>query len=91
MIEHRAGRQRRLALFLRAAAGLTLVLAVLGATLPDRGRDKAGAAMVAVLVAAPAIRSAWLARRWLRKGDRRYAATAILVLAIVATGAVLAR
>jgi hypothetical protein len=90
MIEHRVGRQRRLALFLRVAAVVTLVLALLGAALPDPARDTAGTAMVVVLVGAPAVRSAWLARRWLGKGDRRYAATAALVMAIVASGAVIA-
>lgn len=86
----RAGRQARLLVFLQAAAVAVFVLAVASMVLPGEAGDVIGVAMVAVLVAAPAVRVAWLARRWLAKGDRRFAVAALLLLVVLAVGATIA-
>lgn len=87
----RVDRQRRLARFLRIAAGATFALAALALALPGRSGEMAGFAVVAVLVATPLARLAWLGRRWLRKGDRRFALVAALLGVIILAGAVLGR
>jgi hypothetical protein len=63
---------------------------VVGVLLPDRVGTAASAIAVSIVVAVPLIRVAWLAIRWYRRGDRRYAAVAAGLLLIVAMGSVLA-
>jgi len=87
----RVDRQRRLARFLRVGAVITFVVAVAALVAPGRAGTSFGVAMVGVLVAVPLIRLAWLARRWLRKGDRRFALVALLLALIVSAGAFLGR
>ena len=66
------------------------VLAAVGLALPGRvGRDVATAAVV-VVVAAPLLRVVWLIVAWWRGGDRRFVAVGLVLLAVVATGFVLA-
>ncbi|HUF33728.1 MAG TPA: hypothetical protein VMN58_11035 [Acidimicrobiales bacterium] len=77
-------RHRGLALALRVASWVTLVLAVVGATAPGDAGEAAAQAMVVLLIAAPTGRVAWLAVRWLRKGDRRYGLRALLLVSVVA-------
>jgi uncharacterized membrane protein len=45
---------------------------------------------VSVLVAAPLVRVVWLVRRWLARGDRRYAAVGVAVLVVIAGGVLIA-
>lgn len=89
-LDPRTGRQRRLVVFLQAASITVFVLAVASMAAPGDTGEGLGVAMVVVLVAAPAIRVAWLARRWFAKGDRRFAAAAALLLLVLATGAAVA-
>jgi hypothetical protein len=77
---------RALRLFSRVAFGAALA----GVVLPDPAGEAASAVAVAVVVAAPLVRVAWLAVRWYRRGDRRYAAVAAALLLIVGLGSVLA-
>lgn len=86
-----ADRQRRLARFLRVGAIVAFVTAALGLVLPGQVGAVFGVAMVSVLVAVPLVRLGWLARRWLRKGDRRFAMVALLLTVIIAAGAFLGR
>lgn len=86
-----ADRQRRLARFLRIGAIAAFVTAVTALVLPDRAGTAVGVAMVCVLVAVPLVRLGWLARRWLRKGDRRFALVALLLAVIISAGAFLGR
>ena len=69
-----------------ACAVAALVLGALGATLPDDAGTAAATAAVTVVIAAPLLRVAWLSGRWLRKGDVRFAALAVVLLAVVGTG-----
>ena len=85
----RADRQRRLARFLRIAVALTFAVAVAALVLPGRAGTALGVAMVTMLVAVPLIRLAWLARRWLRKGDRRFAVVSVVLAVIISAGALL--
>lgn len=89
--DHRAGRQRRLARFLRLAAIATFALAVAAVVLPGRVGRASGTLVVVVLVAVPLVRLAWLGRRWLRKGDRRFAFVAALLGLIILAGSILGR
>lgn len=86
----RVDRFRALAGLLREALVAVAVLAAGGLLLPgELGRWSATAAVV-LLVVVPLARVAWFARRWWVRGDRRYAGVALGVLAVVATGALLA-
>jgi hypothetical protein len=85
----RVGRQRHLTGFLRIATVVVLAAAGLGVLLPpDPGRS-AATVMVGLLIAIPLIRLLWLALRWLHKGDRRFAALALLLVLLVGVGALL--
>lgn len=71
-----------------------LVLIALGAAAallaPGPWGTAAGWSMVGVLIAAPLLRVLWLVHRWVRRGDPRYAAVGVGVLAVVAVGTALA-
>ena len=73
-----------------AFAIAALVLGVLGATLPDDAGTATATAAVGVVIAAPLVRVAWLSGRWLRKGDVRFAALAVVLLGVVGTGVAIA-
>lgn len=49
-----------------------------------------GVGAVVVLVAAPLIRVGWLVGGWWHQGDRRFAAAGVVLLSIVAAGALIA-
>ncbi|MEI2698885.1 MAG: hypothetical protein V9E94_11230 [Microthrixaceae bacterium] len=66
------------------------VLAAGGALLPGGVGRWSGAAAIVVLVTAPLVRVVWLVRRWMSRGDPRFAAVGCGVLAIIAAGVVLA-
>ena len=74
---------------LRFSLILTLVLAAVG-LLPGPSGVVAGTAAVAVVTATPLLRVAWLAARWWRAGDHRYALIALALLSVVASGAIAA-
>jgi hypothetical protein len=86
----RRDRQRVLALYLRVALGCVLLLALATAVLPDSVSDGVGGAMIAVLILAPIGRVVWFLVRWTRRGDRRYAAAAVALLLVMASGLLLA-
>lgn len=86
----RRGRFDALSRSMTAAMVLASAAAVLGVLLPGRAGELAGLVMVVVLVATPLARVLWLVGRWFRRGDPRYAAVGVGVLAIVAAGALLA-
>jgi hypothetical protein len=83
------GRSRHpgLARALRTTTVLTLALALAGSTIGGDVGTAAGTAMVALLIAAPTGRVAWLGVRWFRKGDRRFALRAAALVAVVAGAA----
>jgi hypothetical protein len=85
----RQRRQEVLAQSLRVASALAFVLAVLGTAPGDAGRLGRGA-MLAVVMCAPLLRTAWLGVRWWRRGDGRHAAVSAVVLGIVGAGALVA-
>ena len=87
----RAGRQRRLARFLRVAAYATFALAAAALVLPGEAGTAAGTLVVAVLVGVPLVRLGWLGHRWLRKGDRRFAVVAAVLAMFILAGSVLGR
>jgi hypothetical protein len=69
---------------------VALGAAVTGLLAPDPIGTAASAVAVCVVAGTPLVRVAWLAVRWHRRGDRRYAAVAAALLLIVGTGAALA-
>ena len=83
-------RYERMIQVLRLLTGLAFVAAVAGLVLPDPAGEVASGVAVAVVVGAPLIRVAWLAVRWYRRGDRRYASVAAALLLVVATGSAVA-
>jgi hypothetical protein len=86
----REGRQRALVLFLRATLVLVVASSAAALALPGGAGETASTAMIALLIAIPLVRVAWLVVRWLRLGDLRFAATAAGLLVIVGTGALVA-
>jgi hypothetical protein len=82
----RAGRYRPLGDFLTGQTAVVAVLAAVGTVLGGRVGEVAGGAAITLLVAIPLVRVAWLGRRWLGRGDARFAGVAGLVLAVVALG-----
>ena len=85
----RVGRQRRLVAFLRVCLALVTVAAIVELLAPTAWRAHAGVAMVAVVIAVPLLRVAWLVARWWRRGDRRFAIVGAGLLLVVASSAVL--
>jgi hypothetical protein len=83
-------RYERISWALRIFTWVALGAATAGLLLPDPVGQAASATAVSVVVGAPLVRVAWLAVRWYRRGDRRYAAMAGFLLLIVGVGAVLA-
>ena len=83
-------RYERMILALGLLTRLAFVAALAGLLLPDPVGNAASALAVAVVVAAPLIRVAWLAVRWYLRGDRRYAAVAASLLLVVGSGSVVA-
>jgi hypothetical protein len=79
----RRERQRVLATYLRVALGIVFALALAGSLLPDDWFEPFARAMVVTLVAAPVGRVLWLLVRWMQRGDRRFAAAAGLLLAVM--------
>ncbi|MCB1247838.1 MAG: hypothetical protein R2699_06690 [Acidimicrobiales bacterium] len=83
-----AGRQRRLVVALQVVFAVAVAASIGALVLPGRAGDVAGGVMVAVLVGAPALRIGWLVQRWLRRGDRRFAAAAIALLGVLVVAVV---
>lgn len=80
------GRGRRLIRPLQIASVGAFGLGLAGALLPrDTGRV-AGLLLLALLVATPAARVLFLAQRWWRLGDRRYASVALALVGTIAAG-----
>ncbi|MEL7206791.1 MAG: DUF1634 domain-containing protein [Actinomycetota bacterium] len=88
--DHRVGRQRRLLAFLRIATVVSALTALVGVIVPGSVGRAAAGATVAALIAVPVVRVLWLTRRWAVKRDWRYVATAVGLLAILGTGALVA-
>jgi hypothetical protein len=82
--------RRAMPRLLQAAVAGVLLLAAAALGLPAPWSGRAASAMVALLVGAPAGRVAWLTVRWLRLGDRRFAAWGLGLLAVLAAGALVA-
>lgn len=87
----KAGRQRRLGRFLGVAGSAVLVAAALALVLPGRAGEWAGVAVVVLLIAVPLARLAWLAQRWVRRGDVRYALVAGLLALVILAGGLVGR
>lgn len=85
----KAARFEPLTRALRAAVLLALVLSLATLVAPSAG-DVTGAALVALLVAAPLLRVGWFVQRWYRRGDPRFALVGTAVLSVVAIGALIA-
>lgn len=72
------------------ALGIVLTaLAALAVVLPPPAEGPVAAVTVVVLLAIPIVRVGWLAVRWWRLGDRRFALVATALLGVVALAAVL--
>ena len=84
----RAVRRRVLVRLLVVLLGLLSFLALLTLLLPPPAEERFAVATVALLLAMPVVRVAWLGVRWWRLGDRRFALVAAALLAVVALAAV---
>lgn len=80
--------EERLGRVIERTLVVVAVLSVLGILVP--GGDPIAIAGIAVAAAIPIARVAWLAWRWARIGDRPYMWAAVLLLALIATGPVIA-
>lgn len=84
----RRRRQQTLAAFLLAGLGVVFVLALLSVFTPEPTEEVLAQATLAVLLAVPLVRVAWLAVRWFRLGDRRFSLVAVALLAVAALAVV---
>ncbi|HVM08517.1 MAG TPA: hypothetical protein VM345_08650 [Acidimicrobiales bacterium] len=75
---------------LRAASLAVLVTAGVGALLPGGSGRLVDGVAVALVIAAPLVRVGILVVGFLREHDRRFAAAAAALLAVVAAGALIA-
>lgn len=75
---------------LKAATVVALVAAALGLLLPDDAGTTASVTAIAIVVATPLLRVAWLAFRWTQERDWRFVAASLGLLAVVGLGAALA-
>ena len=82
--EERAGRTVQWVL------AVVAVLAVAGLVVGGRTGTVLEWSAVAVVIAIPLVRVAWLAVRWSRLRDWRYVAVAVLLLVLVAVGPIVA-
>lgn len=89
-VDPKAHRYDALSRALKAVVWVAAALAAAGLLVPGRAGEALGAALVAVLIAAPLARVVWLVQRWFRRGDPRFGLAGVAVLAIVAIGALLA-
>lgn len=76
---------------LRCATRIVVVLAAAALALPGSVGTLAAWMAVGMLIVTPVARVVWLAGRWFRRGDRRYAWIAVALAATILAGAVLAR
>jgi hypothetical protein len=86
----RIARQHAMATYLRVGLMVSFLLGLGALVAPVGIRHDLGAAMVVVLVLVPIGRVAWLMVRWLRRGDRRFATAAAVLLLVMAGGVVVA-
>ena len=89
-VDRYAARQRYLQRALEVAAVVAGITAALALVVPEDVAEVAAGVTVAILVVTPVARTVWLAIRWARKGDWRFCAAAVAVVAIVACGTLLA-
>ncbi|HEY4409483.1 MAG TPA: hypothetical protein VGO87_06350 [Acidimicrobiia bacterium] len=83
-------RYERMMWALRVTARVTFVAALAGTVLPGDNGRKASAVAVGLVIATPLVRVGWLAYRWWRWGDRRFASVAASLLLVVGTGTAIA-
>lgn len=75
---------------MRAVTGAVLVAGLCAVVLSGGPGRIAGAVLAVLLVGTPFVRVAFLGWRWWQIGDRRFATSAAALLAVVATGVVVA-
>jgi len=85
----RRHRQVRLVRFLRVAVVMLAMVSAADLAAPDELQGVLGEALVAILIAAPLVRVAWLVQRWVRRGDLRFATVGAALLCVAALGAAL--
>lgn len=73
------------------AVVLVAILAVGGLILPEDQARPVGVAMVVVLIVVPVVRVGWLAIRWFRRGDLRFALCGVALLTLMAGALAIAR
>ena len=83
-------RYERMMWALGVTARITFLAALAGTVLPGENGRRASAAAVGLVIAAPLARVGWLAYRWWRWGDRRFASVAASLLLVVGTGTAIA-
>ena len=83
-------RYERIIRALRITARVTLVTALAGTVVSGKAGRQASAAAVGLVIAAPLLRVSWLAYRWWRWGDRRFASVAASLLLVVGAGTAIA-
>ena len=81
---------QRLASLMQGSLVAAFVLALGGAFIPGPVGHISGVCCVLLLIGAPILRVSWLTTSWARHGDRRFAGLGVVLLLVLATGAVIA-
>jgi low temperature requirement protein LtrA len=95
MSDHRvdptqAGAEERVGLAISATLLVAAVLALVGVVVPGDWGTGLATAAIAIVTAIPIVRVGWLVKRWAGQRDTKYAWAAVVLLALVAVGPVIA-
>ena len=95
MSDHRvdptqAGAEERVGLAISGTLIVAAVLALVGVLVPGEWGTGVAAAAIVIVTAIPIVRVGWLVKRWAGQRDTKYAWAAVVLLALVAVGPIIA-
>ena len=95
MSDHRvdptqAGAEERVGLVISGTLIVAAVLALVGVLVPGGWGTGLAAAAIVIVTAIPIVRVGWLVKRWAGQRDMKFAWAAVVLLALVAVGPIIA-
>lgn len=95
MSDHRvdptqAGAEERVGLAISGTLVVAAVLALVGVMVPGNWGTGLAAIAIIIVTAIPIVRVGWLVKRWMGQHDMKYAWAAVVLLALVAVGPIIA-
>ena len=95
MSDHRvdptqAGAEERVGLAISGTLVVAAVLALVGVMVPGGWGTGLATAAIIIVTAIPIVRVGWLVKRWVGQRDMKFAWAAVVLLALVAVGPIIA-